>query len=90
MDITATNSLKQHKPQEEQEDKTPPPTAKHKKMGEVKTLKQDNPSPFFTSDGNQLTEVNDDSIYGDLNRLFRQFKIDQAEGRKTFTNPDKS
>ncbi|WP_257282982.1 hypothetical protein [Endozoicomonas sp. SESOKO1] len=80
MNIKTLDSLKQHQPQEE---KKPPPPVKHKKLGEVKDLEQDRTSPYFTKHGNQLVEVNDGSFHGSVNRIIRQFRVDQAEGRQT-------
>lgn len=89
LNIRTLDSLKQNPPQEE---KKPPPPVKHKKLGEVKDLEKDKTSPYFTKLGNQLVEVNDGSFHGSANRIIRQFKVDQAEGRQTLKlkAPDKS
>ncbi len=80
--------LKQQGPPKE--DKIPPPPAKHKVMGEIKAIKKESTSPFFTYNGNQLVEVDDDSLYGDLNRLFKQLKINKVVSNITLKEPDKS
>lgn len=80
--------LKQQRPPKE--DKIPPPPAKHKVMGEIKAVKKESISPFFTYNGNQLVEVDDDSLYGDLNRLFKQLKINKVVSNITLKEPDKS
>ncbi|MGI2028290.1 hypothetical protein ACTL6P_23985 [Endozoicomonas acroporae] len=87
MNIKTLGSLNQQRPPKE--DKKPPPPAKHKVMGEIKAVKKESTSPYFTYNGNQLVEVDDDSLYGDLNRLFRKLRINKTVGNITLKEPDK-
>ncbi|WP_263080756.1 hypothetical protein [Endozoicomonas sp. Mp262] len=59
----------------------------HKALGEIKNLKKDEISPFFKLYGDQLVAVNDNSIYGQLNRVLEQYKIAKEEGRTLFKMP---